>query len=90
DVKRRQKNSVTSGATTRKPALLPERSFSSKKRNGRKGAGRLSSFGRNTGEHKGHAFAASEPQYRTDRRKPRATSTGRIRREGASNRSASR
>ncbi len=90
DVKRRQKNSVTSGATTRKPALLPERSFSSKKRNGRRGAGRLSSFGRNTGEHKGHAFAASEPQYRTARRKPRATSTGRIRREGASNRSASR
>ena len=96
DVKRRQKNTVTGGATKHTSAPkskdfdLPERSFSSKKRNGRRGAGRLSSFGRSTGERKVHAFPASEPQYRTARRKPRATSTGRIRREGASNRSASR
>jgi ATP-dependent RNA helicase DeaD len=89
-VKKRQKDSVTSGATARTPISQPERSFSSKERYGRRGAGRHSSFGRTTGKHKAHAFAAVEPQYRTARRKPRATSTGQSRREGASKRSASR
>jgi hypothetical protein len=81
--KKRQKDSVTSGAST----LQPERSFPFKERYGRRGAGRRSGFGKTTGKHNVHAFAASEPQYRTTRRKPRATSAGRIRREGASNRS---
>ena len=76
--KRRQKNSVTSRATARRPLLQPERSFSSKEKYGRRGAGRQSSFGRTTGKRNVHAFTASEPQYRTARRKPRATSTGRI------------
>ena len=90
EVKKRQKDSVTSGATARTPASQPERSFSSKERYGRRGAGRQSSFGRTTGKHNVRAFAASEPQYRMTRRKPRATSSGRLRREGPSNRSASR
>ena len=88
--KKRQKDSVTSGATARTPASQSERSFSSKDRYGRRGAGRQSSFGRTTGKRKVYAFAAAEPQYRTARRKPRSTSTGRLRRESASNRSASR
>ena len=88
--KRRQTDSATNGATTRTPASQPERSFSSKERYGRRGAGRQSSFGRTTGKHRVHAFATVEPKYRTARRKPRATSTGRLGREGASNRSASR
>ncbi|HWZ18672.1 MAG TPA: DEAD/DEAH box helicase [Ktedonobacteraceae bacterium] len=88
--KRRQKDSVTSGATARRPVSQPERSFSSKERYGRRGVGRQPSFARNTGERKVHAFVASEPQYRTTRRKPRAASAGRLRHEGASNRSASR
>src|SRR6266699_2382344 len=90
DAKKRQKDSVTSGATAHTPASQPERSFSSKERYGRRGAGRQSSFGRTTGKRKVYAFAAAEPQYRTARRKPRSTSTGRLRRESASNRSASR
>jgi len=88
--KKRQKDSVTSGATAHTPASQPERSFSSKERYGRRGAGRQSSFGRTTGKRKVYAFAAAEPRYRTARRKPRSTSTGRLRRESASNRSASR
>ena len=88
--KRQQKDSVTSGATARRSVSQPERSFSSEERYGRRGAGRQSSFARNTGERKVHAFVDSEPQYRTTRRKPRATSAGRLRHEGASNRSASR
>ncbi len=88
--KKRQKDSVTSGATAHTPASQPERSFSSKERYGRRGAGRQSSFGRTKGKRKVYAFAAAEPQYRTARRKPRSTSTGRLRRESASNRSASR
>ncbi len=88
--KKRQKDSVTSGATAHTPASQSERSFSSKERYGRRGAGRQSSFGRTTGKHRVHAFATVEPKYRTARRKPRATSTGRLGREGASNRSASR
>ena len=88
--KRRQKDSVSSGETARRPVSQPERSFSSKERYGRRGVGRQSSFARNTGERKVHTFVASEPQYRTTRRKSRATSSGRIRREGASNRSVGR
>ena len=88
--KRRQTDSATNGATTRTPASQSERSFSSKDRYGRRGAGRQSSFGRTTGKHRVHAFETVEPKYRTARRKPRATSTGRLGREGASNRSAGR
>jgi ATP-dependent RNA helicase DeaD len=88
--KRRQKASVNSGATARTSASQPERSFSSKERYGRRGARRQSGSGRTTGKRKAYAFAAAEPQYRTARRKPRATSTGRLRRDGASNRYASR
>jgi ATP-dependent RNA helicase DeaD len=88
--KRQKKYSVTSEAPARTNASQPESSFSSKESYGRRGAGRRSSFGRTTDKHKVHAFAAYEPQYRTTRRKPGATSAGRLRHEGASNRSASR
>ena len=86
--KSRQKDNF-SGATHR-PVSQPERSFSSKERYGRRGVGRQSSFSRNTGERNVHAFESSEPKYRTNRRKPRAAITRRLRYEGASNRSASR
>ena len=90
DAKRRQKDSVTSGESARRPVTKPERSFSSKERYSRRGVGRQSSFARSTGERKVHAFVASEPQYRTTRRKSRSASAGRLRHEGASNRAASR
>ncbi len=94
-VKRRQKNSVSSGIPARTPAwqpegfTLPERPYSGKARDGRRGAGKQSSFGRTTGKHKAHSFAATEPQHRTARRKPRATPAARAR-GAASNRFASR
>jgi ATP-dependent RNA helicase DeaD len=93
---RRQKESVTSATPTRTPVwqpegfTLPEHPYSGKARDGRRGAGKQSSFGRTTGKHKAHAFAATEPQHRTARRKPRATPGAQARRSAASKRSASR
>jgi superfamily II DNA/RNA helicase len=96
DMKRPQKERVTNGTPARTPAKQPEgftsleRPYSGKTRDGRSVAGKQSNFGRTTGKHKAHAFAATEPLPRTARRKPRATSVGRSRKAAASNRSASR
>ena len=96
DRKRRQKERVTSGTPVRTSAWQPEgfpspeRPSSGKPRDGRRGAGKQSSFGRTTGKHEAPAFAATAPQHRTARRKPRATPAAQARRASASNRSASR
>src|SRR2546421_2325030 len=59
--KKRQKDSVTSGATAHTPASQSERSFSSKERYGRRrGARRQCSFGGTTGKHRRHAFETRE------------------------------
>ena len=68
----------------------PERSYPGKGRHGRRGAGKQSSFGRTTGKHEAPVVAATAPQRRTARRKPRATPEARVRRAAASNRPASR
>jgi ATP-dependent RNA helicase DeaD len=90
--KRRQKDSVTSGTPAWQPEgfTMPERPYSGKARNGRRVVGKQSSFGRTTSKHKAHSFADTEPQYRTARRKPRATPSARARQSAASNHSASR
>jgi len=94
--KRRQKERVTSATPARTPALqpegfpLPERPYSGKERDGRRGAGKPSRFRRTTGKHEAHAFAATAPQQRAARRKPTATPVAPARRASASNRSASR
>ena len=96
DMKRRQKESVTSRTPARTPAwesegfTLPERPYSGKAGDGRRGAGKQSTFGRTTGKHKAHVVAATETQHPTARRKPRATPQARARRAATSNRSASR
>ena len=79
-MQRRQKGGVTSG--TPEGFTLPERPYSGKTRDGRRGAGNQLSFGRTTGKHKAHSFAttaATEPQHQIARRKPRVTSTARAR-----------
>jgi ATP-dependent RNA helicase DeaD len=94
DMKRRQKENVTSETSARTPAwqpegsTLPERPYSDKARDGRRVTGKQSSFGRTTGKRKAHSFAATEPQHPTARSMPRATA--RTRRAAGSNRSASR
>ncbi|TMD62494.1 MAG: DEAD/DEAH box helicase [Chloroflexi bacterium] len=89
-MKRRQKESGTSGTSVLTPARQLERPYSNKERDGRRGAGKQSSFGRTTGKHKAHSFAAAEPQHPIARRMPRATPAARTRRPTASNRFASR
>jgi ATP-dependent RNA helicase DeaD len=95
-MKRRQKKRVTSGTPAGAPAwkpedsTLPERPYSGKARDDRRGAGKQSSFGRPTGKHKALSFATTEPQRPAARRKPRATPEARVRRPAASKRSASR
>ena len=86
----RKKAHVSNVTTKRKRTERPERSFFSNEGYGRRGAGRHSSFGRTTRKHKVHALAAYEPQYRAARRKPKATSVGRLGRGGALKRSTSR
>src|SRR5439155_20923032 len=73
--KRRQKDSSSRGTPAWQPEgyILPDRPYSGKARNGRRVAGKQSSFGRTTSKHKAHSFADTEPRYRTARRKPRAT-----------------
>ena len=93
---RRQKERVTSATPARTPPLqpedfpLPERPYSGKARDGRRGAGKPSRFRRTTGKHEAHSFAATAPQQRTARRKSRATPVAQAQRASASNRSASR
>ncbi|HVB76117.1 MAG TPA: DEAD/DEAH box helicase [Ktedonobacteraceae bacterium] len=86
DSKRRQKESVT-GAT---PARQPERPYSSQSTDSKRAAGKQSSFARTTTKHKANSFVTTESQYRTDRRKPGTTPSGRTRRTAPPNRYASR
>ena len=91
--KRRQKDSSSRGTSAWQPEgyTYQERPYSSgKARNGRRVAEKQPNFGRTTTKHKAHSFADTEPQYRTARRKPRATTAARARQGTASNRSASR
>ncbi len=94
--KSRRKDEVTSKTSARIPARqpegfpLPERSHSDRARDGRRGAGKQSNFGRTVGKRKAYAFIDTEPQRRTARRKSRATPAVRTRRASVSNRSASR
>jgi ATP-dependent RNA helicase DeaD len=90
DMKRRQKERLTNGTPADTSALQPERPSSGKPRDGRRGAGKQSSFGRTTRKHEAPAVAATAPQHRTARRKPRATPVAQAQRASASNRSASR
>lgn len=89
----RQKEGVTSETSAHTPVWqpegfpLPERPSSSKQRHGRRGAGKPSSFGRTARKHEAPAVAATAPQRRTARSKPRATPEARVRR-AASNRLA--
>jgi hypothetical protein len=95
-MKRREKKRVTNRTPARTPAwqpedsTLPERPYSGKAKDDRRGTGKQSSFGRTTGKHKAHAFATMEPQRPAARRKPRATPEAQVRRPAASKRSASR
>src|SRR6266566_6319533 len=95
-IKRRRKERVTSEAPTPIPASqqegfpLPERSYSGKPRDGRRGAGKQSRFGKTTRKHEARALAVTAPQHRTSRRKSRATPVAQVRRASASNRSGSR
>ena len=63
-IKRRQQERVTSGTPARTPARqqegfpLPERPYSGRARDSRRGAGKQSSFGRTTGKRKAPAVAA--------------------------------
>ncbi len=95
-MERRRKERVTSGATASTRARqpegfpLPERPFSGKPRDGRRGAGKQYRFGKTTKKHEARALAATASQYRPARRGPRATSVAQGRRRSASSRSASR
>ncbi len=90
--RRQEKESVASVIPARISALQPEGFVLPEERparDGRKAAGRPASVGRTTGKHKAHSFADAEPQYRTARRKAKATSTAQARQIPDSNRSAS-
>jgi ATP-dependent RNA helicase DeaD len=95
-MKRRRKERVISEAPAPIPASrqegfpLPERSYSGKPRDGRRGAGKRYRFGKTTRKHEARASAASASQYRTARRKPRGATVAQARRASASNRSANR
>ncbi len=89
---RQQKDCAPRGKPVRTPVAHPEgialaeRPYSGEVRSGKKGAGKQSSFGRTKGKHKTHSFAATEPLYKTPRRKPRATQVTRTRMAAASHR----
>ncbi len=95
-MKGRRKERVTSGVPARTSARqpegfpLPERSSSGKPRDGRRGAGKQSRFGKTTRKHEARALAATASQQWPARRKPRATPVAQARRVSASKRSASR
>jgi ATP-dependent RNA helicase DeaD len=94
--KRQQKERVASATPARRPAWqpegfpLPERPSSGKAKDGKRGAGKQSSFGRTTGKHKAGTFVATGPQRPTARRKLRAIPVAQAQRPPASKRSASR
>jgi ATP-dependent RNA helicase DeaD len=85
DLKRRQQEYVTSEKPARAPARRsedfswPERPSSDRARDGRRGAGKPSDFGRTREKRTAHAVAATMPQRRTADRKPRTTSSARVR-----------
>jgi ATP-dependent RNA helicase DeaD len=74
-VNRRQKKRVTRATPARTPVgqlksfPRPERPYSGKMKDRRRGAGKESGFGRTRGKHKVHSFAATAPQRSTARRK---------------------
>jgi ATP-dependent RNA helicase DeaD len=94
--KRRAIKRVASGTATRTPVWqpeglpLPEDGRSVKARNKRPGGRKQSSSRRTTGKREVHAFAATAPQRRADRRKPRVTPLAQARRVSASHRAADR
>jgi ATP-dependent RNA helicase DeaD len=96
DLKRQQKEHVTNRTPAPTPArqpesfTLPERPYAGQARDSRKVAKRQPSFGKTTGKRNAPAFAATEQQPQTARRKPRATSAARTRRVATANRFAGR
>jgi ATP-dependent RNA helicase DeaD len=76
--KRRRKERVTGGAPARTSVRqpdgfpFPERPYSGKPRDGRRGAGKPSGFRKARGKHNPFDFAATAPRHRTARRKLRA------------------
>jgi superfamily II DNA/RNA helicase len=71
--KKRQKDSVTSGTPALQPEdfASPERPYSGRARDGRRGASKQFSVGRTTDRRKPHAFTATEPLHRTANKRPR-------------------
>ncbi|MHB8596806.1 MAG: DEAD/DEAH box helicase [Ktedonobacteraceae bacterium] len=90
DMNKRQKERVINETPARIPAWEPERPYSDRSRDGRRGAGKQSGPDRVTGRHNAHAFAATPAPYRAARRKPAAPSEAYAQRRRVSNRSASR
>ncbi len=94
NMKRRPKESVTNETLAGAPAwqsesmTLPERPYSDKTRDARRGARKQSSSDRTTRQHRAHSITATEPLHQSARHK--STETARGRRSVASNRSASR
>ncbi len=88
-MKRRPKDSPTSETLAWQPEgiTLPKHPYSGKAKSV---AREQSNSDRTTGKHKAHSFAATEPQHRDARRKPRATSAARTRVATASKRFAGR
>ncbi|MDQ6659668.1 MAG: DEAD/DEAH box helicase [Chloroflexota bacterium] len=95
-LKRRRKERDISGTSVPTPARReedspsPERPYSGKARDGRRGAAKQPRLGETIGKHNAPAFAATAPQRRIARRKPSKTSTAQARRVATSTRSASR
>ncbi len=94
-LKRRPNESGSNRPATARPAwqaeemFAPELPYSEKARYGKRGAGTQPSFGRTTDRRKA-ALPVLAPQQRTNKRKPRATTTASARRTAASHRSAGR
>jgi ATP-dependent RNA helicase DeaD len=92
--KRRRNERVAHEAPAWQPESfsLPERPYSDRARDGRRGAGKQSRSAKATSKHKAHSFAATSPQYRTTERKPVAppVAFAQRKRTSASKRSASR
>jgi len=93
---RRRSERVIHETPTRTPAWrsegssLPERSYSDRPRDGRRGAGKQTGSNKATGRHKTPAFAATTSQYRPSERKPAAPSAAYAQRKRVSNRSTGR
>jgi ATP-dependent RNA helicase DeaD len=90
NLKRQQKVDASHRTPLSAPERQSERPYSGKVMAGKRVAGKQPDFKRSISKQRAHAFASMEPQYRTARRKPRTTSSGRSMRTATSNRSASR